>query len=232
MNHYSEIRLNEDIAGKFEKAMMTNSAVWPEKVMSLSTVFENGIEMDIKLCAANYGKFWTEAVLFEDGCEIACSEPRRTFFGEWKVKKANDMYIARVKKVYTEKISISTEEAQIIRGYLDGTEFLHENNSVSHEAVFDNGYTMIVKCCGASRGNEVHPAWAEAVLYDHEGREVGLADAENDFFGTWEMEDKDIVYVTTVSEEPTKQEAEWNIVSATGMRKHFEMEDTRHECFV
>ena len=59
MKYYSEILLSKEQAEKIKKSMMVNSAVWPEKIMSVSTSFENGAEMDIKLCAARYGRFWT-----------------------------------------------------------------------------------------------------------------------------------------------------------------------------
>lgn len=96
MKYYSEILLSKEQAEKIKKSMMVNSAVWPEKIMAVSTSFENGAEMDIKLCAARYGRFWTEAVLFMNGCEIACSEAQEYFFGIWTIKKANDEYVVKV----------------------------------------------------------------------------------------------------------------------------------------
>lgn len=60
-----------------------------------TVVFNDGIEMDIKLCGVQYREGesnlpWTEAVLFKSGCEIGCSEPSDEYLGEWSIKSDDD----------------------------------------------------------------------------------------------------------------------------------------------
>lgn len=55
---------------------------------SVTANFDDGYEMDIKLCPVTfeegtYNAPFTEAVLFQHGCEVACTEPEYDFFGEW-----------------------------------------------------------------------------------------------------------------------------------------------------
>lgn len=52
--------------------------------------FEDDIEMDIKICGVQYDDGegacnlpWTEAVLFHNGEEVACTEPSESLLGEW-----------------------------------------------------------------------------------------------------------------------------------------------------
>lgn len=58
--------------------------------------FDNGFEMDIKCCGVQYEPYnssntaWTEAVLFEDGQEICCSEVSDEYLGEWILEDDND----------------------------------------------------------------------------------------------------------------------------------------------
>lgn len=58
--------------------------------------FDNGFEMDIKCCGVQYEPYnssntaWTEAVLFEDGKEVCCSEVSDEYLGEWILEDDND----------------------------------------------------------------------------------------------------------------------------------------------
>lgn len=59
-----------------------------EDIFSVTAGFDDGYEMDIKLCPVTfeegtYNVPFTEAVLFQHGCEVACTEPEYDFFGEW-----------------------------------------------------------------------------------------------------------------------------------------------------
>lgn len=74
-----------------EKDMMGEDDTW-----SKTAVFDNGIEMDIKLCGSRDGVSWTEAVLFRNGSEVCCSEVSDEFFGEWSLEFNNDEYIVLV----------------------------------------------------------------------------------------------------------------------------------------
>lgn len=72
-----------------------------DETMSYTADFGDGIEMDIKLCGVQYEEGesntpWTEAVLFDHGSELCCSEPDDTFFGCWELEHDDVKYIAEV----------------------------------------------------------------------------------------------------------------------------------------
>lgn len=63
--------------------------------------FGNGIEMDIKCCGVQYeengiNNAWCEAVLFDNGTEVAVSDVEDDFFGEWELPYNNVTYVAEV----------------------------------------------------------------------------------------------------------------------------------------
>ena len=64
--------------------------------------FDNGFEMDVKCCGVQYEPYnssntaWTEAVLFEDGQEVCCSEVSDEFLGEWVLENDEDEYVVIV----------------------------------------------------------------------------------------------------------------------------------------
>lgn len=69
-----------------------------------TVTFSNGIEMDIKLCCSNFdpenktNPLWTEAVLFDHGYEVACSEPDDEFFQIWELIYQNACYRVLVRE--------------------------------------------------------------------------------------------------------------------------------------
>lgn len=70
-----------------------------------TAVFLDGTEMDVKVCGTQYSEedagnncAWTEAVLFRDGCEVACSEPSESFFGIWQLQYDNKPYIVSIER--------------------------------------------------------------------------------------------------------------------------------------
>lgn len=63
--------------------------------------FKDNIEMDIKCCGVDYEEnggntAWTEAVLFKNGHEVACSEPSESYFGVWKLCYEDTEYVVEV----------------------------------------------------------------------------------------------------------------------------------------
>ena len=74
------------------------------ETISYTAKFENGIEADIKCCGVDYevnnsNTAWTEAVLFNNGCQICCSEPSDHYFGTWILEdNDNNTYIVNVQK--------------------------------------------------------------------------------------------------------------------------------------
>lgn len=68
--------------------------------------FPDGLEMDIKCCGCDEEASWTEAILFEDGCEVACSEVEETYLGKWVLEHGGNKYAVNV--------SVFPEEKEVI----------------------------------------------------------------------------------------------------------------------
>lgn len=64
--------------------------------------FDNGIEMDVKCCGVQYEEenesnlAWTEAVLFDNGCQVCYTEPYDEYLGEWICEYNGNEYIVFV----------------------------------------------------------------------------------------------------------------------------------------
>lgn len=64
--------------------------------------FEDGYEMDIKVCGVQYegeggsNAAWSEAVLFKDGCEVACTDPGDDLLGEWELEHDGNTFVVNV----------------------------------------------------------------------------------------------------------------------------------------
>ena len=70
---------------------------------TVSADFGNGIEVDVKLCGVRFmddsdNLPWTEAVIFNNGSEVCCSEPSDEFFGEWAFDIDGAEYVVVVKR--------------------------------------------------------------------------------------------------------------------------------------
>lgn len=67
-----------------------------------TAVFENGYEMDIKVSGVQYdcpggsNSAWSEAVLFKDGCEVACTDPGDDLLGEWELEHDGCVFVVNV----------------------------------------------------------------------------------------------------------------------------------------
>ena len=85
----------ERIRYLLEHEPKTEKECMPEdEVITYTADFGNGFEMDVKICGVQYQEGqdnlpWTEAVLFYEGEEIACSEPSENFFGVWGLQIAD-----------------------------------------------------------------------------------------------------------------------------------------------
>ena len=99
-----------------------------DKTISHTVSFGNGVEMDIKVCGVQYHEgesntAWSEAVLFVNGSEVACSEPSDAIDGEWILDHDGDEFRAVVRELPTE-LSIG-----------DFLEYTRKNFSVSSDAL-------------------------------------------------------------------------------------------------
>ena len=64
--------------------------------------FDNGYEMDVKLCGVCYEEggcntAWTEAVLFKNRCEVACTDVADEYTGEWELEHDGNKFVVEVK---------------------------------------------------------------------------------------------------------------------------------------
>lgn len=88
----------EDIMSRLNTVPCSEEECMGEKETITHTAnFGQGIEMDIKVCGVSFMEGipnmpWTEAVLFENGCQVACSEPGEDFFGEWELSYGDTVY--------------------------------------------------------------------------------------------------------------------------------------------
>ncbi len=73
-----------------------------DETYSVTAAFENNIEMDIKLCGVQYEEGddnlpWTEAVLFDNGCEVCHTDVCNVFMGVWELEYNGISYEVTVK---------------------------------------------------------------------------------------------------------------------------------------
>lgn len=72
-----------------------------DETVTYTADFGNGMEMDVKVCGVQYieggnNTAWSEAVLFENGSEVCCTEPDEALEGEWRLIYEGTEYVADV----------------------------------------------------------------------------------------------------------------------------------------
>lgn len=85
-----------------EEPATEDECLGEDYVYACTVKFNNDVEMDIKCCGVQFRESesnlaWTEAVLFEDGSQVCCTEPEAEFFGEWALEHDGDEYVVFVK---------------------------------------------------------------------------------------------------------------------------------------
>jgi len=81
----------------YEKVLRSTDMMGENDTYSETVKFDNGYEMDIKICGTDNEKPWTEAVLFnKESGELECTPPDSIFFGEWWISYDGDDYIVNV----------------------------------------------------------------------------------------------------------------------------------------
>ena len=83
-----------------------------DETISHTAQFDNGVEVDIKCCGVQYQKgesnrAWAEAVLFNNGCEVECTEPCDEYLGTWNFTFDGDEYVVYVKEYNTTQLKVS-----------------------------------------------------------------------------------------------------------------------------
>lgn len=74
---------------------------WETETFSKTAIFDDDVEMDIKMCGVKYMEGesnlpWVEAVLFKNGSELCCSEPADDMFDEWELEYGGVKYCTTV----------------------------------------------------------------------------------------------------------------------------------------
>lgn len=67
-----------------------------DNTISVTVVFPDGIEMDIKCCGCDNDPSWTEAVLSQNGSELCHTDVDEIFFDTWELDHNGRRYIAIV----------------------------------------------------------------------------------------------------------------------------------------
>jgi len=66
-------------------------------IQSWTVDFGEGYEADLKVCSSDIGDpLWSEAVLFFNGAEVSCSEPRSELCGEWLLHADGREFVVNV----------------------------------------------------------------------------------------------------------------------------------------
>lgn len=94
-------KLYDELAPLFEGYLDYKKHDFPkyDTLEGYTTRYENGLELDAKICTSNDGDpLWTEAVLFQNGREVACSEIGGSLDEELCVEYENNTYTVRFTK--------------------------------------------------------------------------------------------------------------------------------------
>ena len=101
MKYKKTIFVSEQDAKTIEKYLAGEEFQHEDNTISFTASFDDGHEVDVKCCGACLDEdekhpSWTEAVLFNKGCEVCCSAPCDSFFGEWELNYGGNTYSVSV----------------------------------------------------------------------------------------------------------------------------------------
>lgn len=115
-----------------------------DDMLSVTVVFPNGIEMDIKLCGARDDYPWTEAVLFDHGSEVCCTDVSNEFFGIWELSDDNNEYVAILKAQLPvgTRVVVHEEEQRSKRGVI--TQVGYDGHDDLYVIDLDDGGDVVV----------------------------------------------------------------------------------------
>ena len=160
--------------------------------ISVSGIFPDDIDMTITWKCDDDGKVYNEAVLHKNSSEevLAYSGRMYEFCNHYVLPYKGAEYHVIVNvlpepHVLEKTIYIGEKRARSIEKYLRGKELQGMGASLSETAVFPDGFSMDIRCCGTE-----DDSFTEAILYDCEGEEVALTDPCDAFTGCWELEDE------------------------------------------
>lgn len=73
-----------------------DTGVQGDSNITYTVKFPDGIEADLSCCGSIDGPSWAEVVLFNHGCEVACSQPSDNFLGPWEIDFNGNTYAIAV----------------------------------------------------------------------------------------------------------------------------------------
>ena len=139
----------EEDAMTIQKYLSGQEFQHEDNTISFTACFDDGREMDIKCCGASRNgenqPSWTEAVLFDHGSEVSCTEPCDTFFGTWELKCNGNIYSVEVVKVDSQKSTYCNmvQEAEKYGWTLtDDDDFQWQREVIEQEAPLVQTYEM------------------------------------------------------------------------------------------
>jgi len=74
MRFEKTLTIDHKTAEFYDKVLNSTDMMGEDDTYSETVNFDDGIEIDIKICGADNDKPWVEAVMFCDGCEVSCSD--------------------------------------------------------------------------------------------------------------------------------------------------------------
>lgn len=104
MKYKQTIYVSETDANMIQKYLSGEEFQHEDNTISFTASFDDGHEIDVKCCGACLDEderhpSWTEAVLFNKGCEVCCSAPCDSFFGVWELSSGGNTYSVSVVEV-------------------------------------------------------------------------------------------------------------------------------------
>ena len=72
-----------------------------DELISVAAIFDNCIEIAVQCCGVQYKEgesnlAWTQAVMYDHGSEVRCTEPCEDFDGEWMFDYDGNIYVVNV----------------------------------------------------------------------------------------------------------------------------------------
>ena len=95
-----EVVVPKYIKNKYDSLLKGDETLNTLESISFTVRFSEAIEADIKICGDDEEEYWTEMVLFNNGCEVCCTDigELEDFFGEWECEYNETKYIVIVKE--------------------------------------------------------------------------------------------------------------------------------------
>lgn len=107
MQYEKTIRLDPSYLDRIQKYLdkepsCEEGCLGEDETIIETVKFDNGAAMDIKCCGVQFEEggsnlAWTEAVLFQNGKQVAFTEPSEDFEGDWELEDSDgNAYIVHI----------------------------------------------------------------------------------------------------------------------------------------